>query len=248
MKHFAKKSVQIIYGAVAIFLIWGLLHFSIESSVIPSPFETMVYFVKHFKSVLFIHLAMSLLRVLFAVLLALLIGVPAGMLMGGVPVGDALLSPIVYLAYPIPKIAFLPVFMILFGLGDSSKIVLIFSIVVFQIMIGVRDSIKSIPREVHLSARSLGLSKIGHMIHVTVPSMLPALFTSLRMCIGIAISALFLSENYATTYGIGYFIMNNWIMVDYLAMFSGIVGMSLMGLGLFTVIDFLEKKLCRWQL
>ena len=59
-------------------------------------------------------------------------------------------------------------------------------------------------------------------------------------------SALFLGENYATTYGIGYYIMNNWIMVDYLAMFAGIVGLSLMGLLIFSGIDKLESRWCRW--
>ncbi len=66
------------------------------------------------------------------------------------------------------------------------------------------------------------------------------------MSIGVSIATLFFSENFATTYGIGYFIMNCWVMADYVQMFAGILAMSLMGVLLFKAIDFMEKKLCPW--
>jgi NitT/TauT family transport system permease protein len=123
---------------------------------------------------------------------------------------------------------------------------LIFTIIVFQIAIGSRDGIKEIPKEVHLSAKSLGLGFSRRMIDVILPGLLPRVLSSLRISSGIAISALFLSENYATTYGIGYYIMNNWIMVDYTAMFAGIIGLSLMGLLIFKLIDVAQRRLCPW--
>ena len=234
-----------LYGVFGILLIWMLLDLIIKSAVVPAPLETISYFVRHMDQVL-MHLIYSFYRIVMAISASLLIGIPLGMVMGLLRWGDSILSPIVYLAYPIPKIAFLPVFMILFGLGDTSKIVLIFSIIVFQIMIGVRDGIKAIPQEVHLSSQSLGLNSWDKIRHIIFPSILPKLLSSLRISIGIAMSALFLGENYATTYGIGYYIMNNWIMVDYLAMFAGIVGLSLMGLLIFSGIDRIESRWCRW--
>jgi ABC-type nitrate/sulfonate/bicarbonate transport system permease component len=68
----------------------------------------------------------------------------------------------------------------------------------------------------------------------------------LRVSIGIAISALFFSENYATKYGIGYYIMNAWSMVDYKGMFAGVLALSIMSLIIFKIIDLLEKKICPW--
>jgi NitT/TauT family transport system permease protein len=239
------KMGRTLYGVFGILVIWMLLDFFIMSAVVPAPFETISYFIRHLDQVL-IHLLYSFYRIVVAISFSLLIGIPLGMVMGLLRWGDSILSPIVYLAYPIPKIAFLPVFMILFGLGDLSKIILIFSIIVFQIMIGVRDGIKAIPQEVHLSSQSLGLNSWDKIGHIIFPSILPKLLSSLRISIGIAMSALFLGENYATTYGIGYYIMNNWIMVDYLAMFSGIVGLSLMGLVIFSGIDWIESQWCRW--
>lgn len=242
MKNFLKT----VYGLLMLLLIWTVLHFAVQSAVIPSPFLTISFFLSNFFSVISSHLAASLLRIIVAILLSLVIGLPLGIVMGMTKIGDLILSPIVYLSYPIPKIAFLPVFMILFGLGDFSKILLIFTIIVFQIAIGSRDGIKEIPKEVHLSARSLGLGFYRRMIDVILPGLLPRVLSSLRISSGIAISALFLSENYATTYGIGYYIMNNWIMVDYTAMFAGIIGLSQMGLVIFKAIDIAQRRLCPW--
>ncbi len=227
-------------------LIWIILHFVVQSSVIPAPLSTITFFVLNFTRGLLPHLAASLLRIIIAIALSVIVGLPLGIIMGMTKLGDMVLSPLIYLAYPIPKIAFLPVFMILFGLGDISKILLIFTIIVFQIAIGARDGIKEIPNEVHLSAKSLGLNFFERISDVVLPGLLPRVLSSLRISSGIAISALFLSENYATTYGIGYYIMNNWIMVDYTAMFAGIIGLSLMGLLIFKMIDVMQSRLCPW--
>ena len=63
---------------------------------------------------------------------------------------------------------------------------------------------------------------------------------------GVSISVLFFGGNFATTYGIGYFIMNSWIMANYVDMFSGILALSIIGLLIFKLIDLLESKFCIW--
>jgi NitT/TauT family transport system permease protein len=68
----------------------------------------------------------------------------------------------------------------------------------------------------------------------------------MRISIGVSISVLFFAENFATKWGIGYFIMNSWLLVDYTAMFSGILALSLLGLIMFSLIDMLDKKFCSW--
>ena len=205
-----------------------------------------MFFLSNFFKDISVHLIYSSFRILSAIIIALIIGLPLGILIGMTKKGDILISPLIYLAYPIPKIAFLPVFMILFGLGDLSKIILIFTIIIFQIIIGARDGIKEIPEEIHISGKSLGLGTIEKITNIIWPALLPRTMTSLRISSGIAISALFLSENYATRYGIGYYIMNNWIMVDYVAMFSGIIALSALGFFVFKLIDISEKILCPW--
>lgn len=235
-----------VYGSLMVFLLWYGLHYTIHSNVIPSPYHTVKEFLRIFPDILSIHLIASLVRIVFAVCISILVGVPMGLWMGMNKRVDALISPIIYILYPLPKIAFLPVFMILFGMGDLSKIILIITIIFFQILLAARDGVKEIPKEFFYSVSSLGLSTPGIYQHLILPAVLPRIISGIRINIGISISTLFFAENFATTYGIGYYIMNAWTMVDYLDMFSGILGLSLLGILLFEAIDILEKKLCAW--
>jgi NitT/TauT family transport system permease protein len=197
---------------------------------------------------LFLHVIISIFRITAAIGISLGIGVPFGMWLGLSKRADALISPVAYILYPIPKVAFLPLFMLLFGLGNSSKIILIISIIVFQIILTVRDGVKEIPMELHYSIKTLGLSRWQVYMNLVLPAVLPKIISALRVSIGVSIATLFFSENFATTYGIGYFIMNCWVMVDYTQMFAGIFAMSIMGILIFTAIDVMEKKLCPWSL
>jgi NitT/TauT family transport system permease protein len=174
------------------------------------------------------------------------IGIPLGLWMGLSKRADSFISPIAYILYPIPKVAFLPLFMVLFGLGNSSKIILILSIIVFQIILAVRDGVKEIPNEYFYSVATLGLNRWQIYNNLVFPAVLPKIMSALRVSIGVSIATLFFSENYATTYGIGYFIMNCWVMVDYVEMFAGILAMSLMGTFIFKAVDWAERRFCPW--
>ena len=229
-----------------VFLLWYLLHMTIKSNVIPSPFTTVTVFIKLFPKTLFKHLLVSLSRILIAIGLSLLIGVPVGLYLGVNKGGDKIISPIIYILYPIPKIAFLPIFMIIFGIGDGAKIFLILTIIIFQIIIASRDGVNEIPKELFYSVYSLGVKGLGVYKHLILPSVLPKIISGLRISVGISISALFFAENFATSYGIGYYIMNSWSMVNYQEMFSGILGLSMLGLLMFKFLDLLDRKINPW--
>ena len=83
--------------------------------------------------------------------------------------------------------------------------------------------------------------------HIIIPAIMPKIITALRLTVGTGIAVLFFSENFATRYGIGYFIMNSWVVVNYVEMFSGILALSIMGLLLFKIIDKLESRFCAWM-
>lgn len=233
-------------GSFIVVLMWQVLHILINSRVVPAPTETIIMFFKLLRGDLLIHVGVSLYRIIVSVAISLLIGVPLGLWISLNKIADAVLSPAVYILYPIPKIAFLPVFMILLGLGDGSKLVLIITIIIFPILLAARDGVKEISAQLFDSVKSLGLSRGQIFTNLVIPSVLPKIISALRISIGISISALFFSENFATTYGLGYFIMNTWTVVRYVEMFAGILALSLMGLIIFKLIDFMERKLCPW--
>jgi NitT/TauT family transport system permease protein len=218
----------------------------VQSTIIPGPLETIAVFFRLLQGDLLLHIGVSLYRIFLAMLISVLIGAPLGLWIGLNATADRFLSPIVYILYPIPKIAFLPVFLVLFGLGDRSKIILIITIIFFQILLAARDGTKEITKELLDSARSLGLNQSQIYGNLILPAVLPKMISALRISIGISLSTLFFAENYATHYGIGYFIMNSWIMVDYVGMFAGIMAISILGIAIFQLIDLMEQKLCPW--
>lgn len=244
--NYWEKYFKTIYASFIVLIMWYALHVALNSPVIPSPIETIKNFIIIFPKILAPHLLVSLWRITIAVLVSLILGIIIGVWIGMSKKVDDFASPIIYILYPLPKIAFLPVLMILLGLGDLPKIILIIIIIIFQIILAARDGVREISKELFLSVKSLDLTKAQVYRHLILPAILPKIFTALRVSIGVSIAVLFFAENFATTYGIGYFIMNSWSMVNYLEMFSGILSLGLLGFLLFKIIDIGEDKLCKW--
>lgn len=242
-----KEIYKYIYAMVVVFIFWYLLHVILDSFVIPNPIDVILKLFKVGYGIISTHLIASFFRLITALAITTILGYSIGILIGVNDKLDSLISPIVYLFFPVPRIAFLPVFMILFGLGNTSKIVLIVAIAIFQIIISVRDGAKEIPNELILSANSLKLSRYEMMKHIYIPATMPRLFTAIRIALGSSMAALFFAENYATKYGIGYYIMNSWIKVDYEGMYCGIIIISLLGIVMFKIIDILQSRMCKWQ-
>lgn len=241
-----KRYLSTIYAMGMVIILWGILHFSLNSFVVPDPFQVLLYTFRNSWQLIG-HLSASLGRILAGLGLTLVIGGALGIMLGANRYLDRYITPIVYLIYPVPRIAFLPVFMILFGLGDVSKIILIFAISVFHLIVNVRDSIYHLPEHLFLTARTWGLTRKQRLFSFIIPAAMPSIFTSLKIVLGSSMVAVFFAENYATRLGIGYYIMNAWIKVDYVEMYSGIVAISLCGMALFKLIEWIECQVCRWK-
>ena len=235
-------------GAVTLLVLWWIIALLVELPIIPVPDKVFVRLGDIFASTIVINGVYSLWRIAAGLALAVGIGYPIGLAMGYFDRFDRLLSPLVYLTYPIPKIALLPILMLLAGVGELSKILMIFLIIVFQVIIAVRDGVRTIPRETYASLYTLGASFGQLFYHVIFPASWPKFLTAVRVAMATAISVLFFTETFGTQYGMGYFIMDAWLRVNYLDMYAGIIVLSLLGLLLFGLLDTLERRTCRWQL
>lgn len=247
IKNILFKLLKSLYGVIIVLILWCILSALIGTNMVPTPKTSIIELIRLLQNDFLYHMLYSLYRILSSILISLGVGLPLGILLGRSNLVDKIISPAIYLLYPIPKIAFLPIFMVMFGIGDKSKIILMVTIIVFQILIVTRDAVKEIDKDVLISAKVMKFNRIDRITKVILPSISPKVFSALRVSIGIAISALFFSENYATKYGIGYFIMNSWSMVDYKGMFAGVLALSIMSLLIFKIIDLLEKKICPWM-
>ena len=242
-----KNVLHFILGGGICFVFWTAAAHLLNMPVIPPPEQVMVRLSQIFLDTIAVHSAYSFMRLSIGLLTAVLIGYPVGVVMGYFGRINRVLSPIIYLTYPIPKIALLPVVMLLFGVGELSKLLLVFFILVFQIIVTVRDAVAGIPPDTYVPLRVLGASFGQMMHHIILPASLPKFITAIRVAMATAISVLFFTETFGTRYGIGYFIMDAWLRVNYLDMYAGIVVLSAIGLLLFAVFDGLERKLCRWH-
>jgi NitT/TauT family transport system permease protein len=192
------------------------------------------------------HIEASSFRILAGLCCAFVTAVPLGLLLGGSPRLDRLFAPLIYLSYPVPKIVLMPIILLLFGLGDASKIVLIALILFFQLLIPIRDGARKISREVVYSLKSLGGNRWHYYRHVVWPVTLPGIFTSLRIGTGTAVAVLFFVESISARRGLGLYLIDSWGRADYAAMFVGMIALSVIGIALYETFDLLEKKICKW--
>ncbi|MBR8703253.1 ABC transporter permease [Porphyromonas levii] len=238
---------RIIVGALLINLIWLAGYLLLGERVIATPHRVFTHIPELLTSGMGAHLGASFRRLLIGLPIALILGITTAWVMHRWQGLGRMMSAFTYLAYPIPKLALLPIVMLIAGLGDGGKVTMIVLIILFQVIVNIRDSLANIPRESYLITTSLGASQWQLFRHLLLPAILPDILSTLRVAIGTAISVLFVTETYGTDKGMGYFIIDAWMRFDYLDMYGGIVVLSIAGFILFVLTDILELWLCRWR-
>lgn len=243
------KRRELLLAILALIVIWQLMSMLVNQPILPSPLLVGVTFVNQLvNGSLLGHFLASLWRVLASTFLAIALAAPAGLVLGQSKRLNSIFSPVIYLLYPIPKVVLVPIVLLFFGIGNLPKIVIIFLILFFQILVLVRDQAANIRPELLKSVRSLGAGRRALFRFVYLPASLPAILTALRQSVGTAVAVLYIAELFATQKGLGYYIyFNGSTLFDYPAMYAGIVALSLMGLGLYFSVDWLEHRLCPWQ-
>ncbi len=247
MNKLFKQCSVFLLGFLSVNFIWLIAFLLTDTTVIPNPFLVYKNFDQVLKDDMLIHILYSLKRIGAGLALSLVIGIPIGILIAYSKKANQLLYPLIYFSYPIPKTALLPIAMLLLGMRDNSKIVIIFLVIVFQVILSVRDSVRGIDKTMYQVIRSTGANKLQIIWHITLPAILPQLFTSLRVSLGAAVSILFFVEGYGTKFGMGYYILDAWSRINYIEMYIGIITIAIIGFLLFVSIDFLAYKLCKWN-
>ncbi len=238
---------RLLVGLCWIVVPWYLLSLFVGSRVLPFPHAVAIRFATLVPEVLLPHAAASLLRVLASLLVASAVAIPLGLAMGRIRAFDRVLAPAAYLLYPVPKIALLPILLLLLGTGDVSRVGLLALVLVFQLLLAVRDGARDVDAHYLISLDSLGATKVDHLRYCVWPLVLPRLLTAMRIGSATALAVLFFAETFFTRYGLGYFIMDSWMKLSYLDMYAGIVAMSLLGFAMFAAIDRVERRVGRWQ-
>lgn len=241
------KRKDLLLATLALLAVWQVAAMLVNQPILPSPLEVAVVFVEELSNGLMDHFLASLYRVVVSTVLAILLAAPAGLALGMSKKANAFFAPLIYILYPIPKVVFVPIVLLFLGIGDLAKIVIIFLILFFQILVLVRDQASSLRPELIQSVRSLGAGRLALFRFVYIPASIPGVLTALRQSVGTAVAVLYIAELFATQKGLGYYIyLNGNTLFNYPAMYAGVVAMSLLGLGLYFSVDWLDRRLCPW--
>ncbi|MCX6094754.1 MAG: ABC transporter permease [Candidatus Bipolaricaulota bacterium] len=197
---------------------------------------------------LFTNFWISAWRLVLAILIAFATGYPLGLLVGHERRLDELISPIIYIVYPIPQVAFILILFLIFGIGHPVKVAIVAIALFFQLLVSARGAAKQISLEHITSVLSAGASRWQVYRHVVLPATLPSILTSLRVSIGLGMAFLYIAETAGAIDpergGLGSFIKNSAYNTG--AQFAGILAMALLGFCLYIIIDIVERIVCRW--
>ena len=228
--------------------LWQAAAMMVNASVLPGPGAAAAALAKELPRGLGEHFLASGYRLVLSMVIATLLAAPLGLAVGQSRRLNQIISPMVYLTYPVPKIVFLPIIMLFLGTGDASKVFIIALILFFQILVVVRDACLAVRPELVQSVRSLGAGRLDLLRYVYFPACLPSVLTALRVSTGTAIAVLFLAETFATQSGLAYYItVEAWGRMAYPEMYAGVIAMALLGLSTYLLLDRLERRLCEWM-
>lgn len=157
------------------------------------------------------------------------------------------IEPIIHFIRAIPPPAFLPLFIILLGIGDLQKVALIAIGVFPPILLNTIDGVRSIDPQQFDTADVFQISTRRRITHVILPSAAPKIFAGLRISMSIAVILMVISELFAATDGIGFRILQSSRQFRYVELWAGIVVLGLVGTVLNGMLVFVERRVLRWS-
>ena len=195
----------------------------------------------------FLNAAHTLYRALAGFSIAATLGVVIGVTMARVRIIHWFFDPIISVGFPMPKVAFLPVFMLWFGAYDASKITLIAFASFFAITANTVAGTQGVDRHLIWSARSLGASNRKTLWTVILPAALPQILTGFQIAIPLAMIVTIVSEMLMGGIGLGGSMIRAQRFADSIGVFSGIVQIGFVGFVVIFAIRWLRRQLLTWH-
>lgn len=225
---------------VLLILIWQIASGFNNPDFLPSPAKTWDGLVEVAqKGTLWKDIAISMQRVAIGWIRGLIVAIPIGLLVGRFKVFRWLVEPFINFFRFVPAIGFLTLFLMWFGVGEESKLVLIMYATIFPVTINTIAGVASIDPVKYQAAQSLGASPVQLFFTVTIPGAIPSVFTGIRLGLSSAIVSIVAAEMLAASEGLGYLIYTSRLYYRTDWIFVGIVTLGLIGF----VLDKILRKL-----
>jgi ABC-type nitrate/sulfonate/bicarbonate transport system permease component len=221
---------------------------ALDARFFPTPTSVMAELVVLIASGrLFVDAGWTVLRVLVGTLLGAVPALILGVLLGLSPVLRAFVQPAINAFYPIPKVALLPLVMMLFGIGEISKWVIVAIAVFFQMFFSTLAGVANIERIYLDVATNFRATRWQVYWTIALPGALPFIFTGLQLGVGMAIIVVVIAENFGTQVGIGFMIWRSWQVFEVRDMYIGLIVVAFLGYAFQLLLQRLQRKVIRWK-
>ena len=180
-------------------------------------------------------------------MLASIVGILLGFLTGWFKIGEAIIKPFYSVLRSIPSIAWIPLAILWFGIGESSKYFIIFISTMLIVMTNAIDGVKDVDESYLGVARMLGTEEKQLFFHIVLPSAVPQIFNGLQVALGAAWATVLAAEMVRSSEGIGWLILMGQTSMNMVQVFAGIIIIGGIGLILARIMRLLEAKLCAWN-
>jgi len=216
--------------------------------LLPPPsvvFQTLVELIR--TGTLFEHIGASLYRVAAGYAISVLVGVPLGLVMGYWLLADGLLSTTVNGLRPIPASAWVPLSIILMGIGEKPAVFLVFIGTVWSIILNTSHGVRMVPKHLVWAAQTMGASNAQIFAKVIFPASLPSTFNGMRVAVGIAFTCVIVAELIAVRSGLGYLITEARMLIRSDIVIAGMIAIGVVGFLLDVIVRLVMNRALRWQ-
>jgi taurine transport system permease protein len=246
-------AISVVTAAILIFVWWLATTLKLAPPLfLPSPAEVISQFIVIYHdgyagASLGEHIWASLFRIGLAAVLAIASGIPIGLLMGLNRWVKGILDTPIEFYWPLPPLSYLPLMIIWLGIGEASKVTLLFLAMFAPICLSAQAGVRAVSLERVNAARSLGANRLQLFLHVVLPNALPEILTGIRIAFGIGWGTLVAAELIASTRGIGFLIMSasHFLATD--VVFVGIIIISICAFAFGASVRLLEGLLVPWK-
>jgi ABC-type nitrate/sulfonate/bicarbonate transport system permease component len=249
MTGFAETSLRAA-PLIAVALLWeAVARAHIVSDFLLPPFSSVVLRLGDdvLSGDLLTGVALTVYRALLGFALAAVIGIATGILMARVRVMRWFFDPLVSIGLPMPKIAFLPVFILWFGVFDASKVLMVAFSAVFPVIVAAAAAAEGVDRALLWSARSLGASRRAILWEIALPAASPQIVTGLQVALPISLIVAVVAEMAMGGEGLGGTIMTDMRFADSPGVFAGILAIAVVGSLLIKTMELIRRRVLVWQ-
>jgi NitT/TauT family transport system permease protein len=190
---------------------------------------------------------LALYELMIAYALSVVVGLALGIAIGLTEIARKGVMPIVLLLYAVPQVVLLPLFVLIFGIGPTSKIAFGFSHGVFPILLNTVAGMRNVNLLFIRSALSQGASRLQMIRHVIFPNMVPTVFAGMRLAMTVTLLGVLLAELFASINGVGYFAQAFGQKYDPSPLFGLIVILAVAAVALNELVRLIERRFSHWK-